>query len=92
MKRSLKACLVVVAGLCLTPQIQAQSGRPVYVVCRKYISERSCFKCSDYFHANSEKEAREKCLSNGYDEPNYFRSLFAVRRWLLGHCTCGKDD
>jgi hypothetical protein len=61
MKTLLKVIVITLVGLCFAPEVPAQDGRTVYVVCRKFVAEKNCHKCSDYFHARSEDEAKAKC-------------------------------
>jgi len=92
MRRLAKLLIPIVAlGIFAIPEF-ASSQRVIYVVCRQYVPEKGCYKCSDYFSVQTEDEAVRKCGRRGYDEPNYFRSVNAIRRWVLSNCTCGDDD
>ncbi len=64
----------------------------VFVVCRKFVPEKGCYKCSSYFSVQNEDEAQRKCARMGYSEPNYFGSVGAVFRWMLPNCDCGDDE
>jgi hypothetical protein len=92
MKR-LRAIILIVMAVVLfgLPEL-ASSQRVIYVVCRKYVAEQNCNKCSDYFSVQNEDEAIRKCKKKGYAEPNYFPSVGRIRAWVLSHCTCGDDD
>ena len=92
MKIFLRALIVVVLGFCFVPAVPAQIGGSVYVICRKFIPERNCYKCAEYFHARSEDEAVKKCGKRGYDQAYYFRSMGSMQRWMLGNCTCDHDE
>ncbi|MFH0959370.1 MAG: hypothetical protein V1897_11770 [Pseudomonadota bacterium] len=61
MKKLLKALMVFLVGYSFVPAVPAQIGGSVYVICRKYIPERNCYKCGEYFHARTEDEAVKKC-------------------------------
>ena len=96
MKR-LRIFIVTVAAVALfgIPQLAScQSGtlQVIYGVCWKYVTEKNCNKCSDYFSVQNEEEAIRKCKRRGYGEPNYFQSVGQIRRWILSNCTCGDDD
>jgi len=83
--------VIVLLGL---PEL-ACSQRVIYVVCRKYVAQENCHKCSDYFAVQTEDEAVRKCEKRGYTdfaEPNYFPSLGRVAAWILSHCTCGDGE
>ncbi len=68
-------------------------GRIIYTVCRKYVVDRNCYKCSKYFAVRSESEAQAKCSRWGADEdPYYFPSVGRVFAWKLPNCTCDSDD
>lgn len=67
--------------------------RIIYTVCRKYMVERNCYKCSNYFAVRSEAEAQAKCARWGADEdPYYFPSVGRVFSWKLPNCTCDHDE
>lgn len=68
------------------------SQRVIYVVCWKYVPEKNCNQCSDYFSVQTEDEAIRKCKKKGFAEPNYFPSVGRIRAWVLSHCTCGDDS
>jgi len=91
MKTLLKVMVIMLVGLCFAPEVPAQGGRTVYVVCRKFVAEKNCHKCSDYFHARSEDEAKAKCGKKGYSEANYFGSFGSMTRWMLPNCSCDND-
>jgi hypothetical protein len=70
-----------------------QPGRVIYTVCRKFVVDRNCYKCSNYFAVRSESEAQAKCSRWGADEdPYYFPSVGRVFSWKLPNCTCDSDD
>jgi hypothetical protein len=92
MRRFAKLLIPFVAlGIFMFPEI-ASSQRVIYVVCWKYVPEKNCNKCSDYFSVQNEDEAIRKCQRRGFAEPNYFPSVGRIRAWVLSHCTCGDDD
>ncbi len=60
MKTLLTSVMAMFVWLLFAPPVpaRAQIG-DVYVVCRKFVAERNCYKCSDYFHVRSEDEAKK---------------------------------
>jgi hypothetical protein len=48
MKTLFKAAMIMLVVIWLVPGAQAQNRGTVYVVCRKFVAERNCYKCSDY--------------------------------------------
>jgi hypothetical protein len=93
MKTLLTSVMAMFVWLLFVPPIPvpAQIG-DIYVVCRKFVAERNCYKCSDYFHVRSEDEAKKKCGKKGYSEANYFGSMRSLQRWILPNCTCDNDE
>jgi hypothetical protein len=91
MNRLRSIILMVMAVLLFSLPELASAQRVIYVVCRKYVAESNCNKCSDYFSVQNEDEAIRKCQRKGYSEPNYFPSVGRIRAWVLSHCTCGDD-
>jgi hypothetical protein len=69
--------------------LEIASSQPILAVCRTYVANKNCYKCSDYFSVRSQDEAEERCSQMGYDETNYFPSVGAIAAWKLGNCTCG---
>lgn len=93
MKTLLTSIMAMFVWLLFVPSIPApaQMGSTIYVVCRKHVPERNCYKCAEYFHVRSEDEAKKKCGKKGYSEANYFGSMGALQRWILPNCTCDND-
>jgi len=63
----------------------------VLVVCRRFIADKGCHKCSDYFYVNSEDEAQQRCGKLGGD-PFYFPGVGRMSFWMRGHCSCEGID
>ena len=92
MKTLFRTLMIFVLGFSFVPAVPAQIGGTVYAKCRKFVPERNCYKCGEYFHARSEDEAVKKCGKKGYDQAFYFRSMGSMQRWMLGNCTCDNDE
>jgi hypothetical protein len=91
--RGLKTMLLLAVALVIAwaPEISF-SQRIIYTVCRQYVVEKNCYRCSSHFAVQTESEAQKKCKRWGADEdPYYFPTVGAVFSWKLPNCTCGSD-
>ena len=96
MKPIMIAAITVMAVFLFGAVLDSQSfrfrrGGGQAVVCQKFVAEKNCHKCSDYFYAESEEEADKKCEDMGYDQAYYFPRVAAVFRWMLSNCDCASD-
>ena len=89
MKKGLKILMVVVAViLFVLPELACSQ---VMVLCRRFIADQGCHKCSDYFYVNSEDEAGQRCGKLG-GQPFYFPGLGPMSFWMRGNCSCKGTD
>jgi hypothetical protein len=63
----------------------------VLVVCRRFVADQSCYKCSDHFYVNSEDEAQRRCDKLGA-QPFYFPGIGPMAFWMRGNCSCQGID
>jgi hypothetical protein len=89
MKKWLKVLMVVVAVILFAVPEWACSQ--VLVVCRRFIADEACYRCSDYFYVDSEDEAQSRCGELGAD-PYYFPGIGRMAVWMRGHCSCEGMD
>ena len=90
MKQALKVLMVVVAVILFAVPDWAACSQ-VLVVCRRFIADGSCYKCSDYFYVDSEDEAQSRCGELGAD-PYYFPGIGRMAFWMRGNCSCKDMD
>jgi hypothetical protein len=83
--------LVLVAAVLDSESFRFRRGGSRAVICQKFLAERNCHRCSDYFYAPTEEEADKKCEDMGYDEAYYFPRVAAVFRWMVSNCDCASD-
>ena len=89
--KNLVKIFVVTAAAILFALPDLACSTPVLVVCRRYVAEGNCHKCSDYFYVNSEDEAQRRCDKLGAT-PYYFPGVGAMEFWMRGNCPCPEMD
>ncbi len=89
MRRMLLVLAIGLVAVLFTVPDQASSQ--VLTVCRRFVADRSCYKCSEYFYVDSEDEAQQRCAKLGA-QPYYFPGVRAMERWILGNCPCRGFD
>ena len=87
MKR-LKILTAVMALILLTSDWACSQ---ILVVCRRFVADQSCHKCSDYFYVNSEDEAQQRCGKLGA-QPFYFPGVERMSFWMRRNCSCQGID
>lgn len=89
MKSMRKLLVLMVAVVLLVIPSIASAYQIIYTLCQWYDVEKNCYHCSDYFSVRSEEEAQRKCRGA---TPYYFPSVGALHSWMLGNCTCDKEE
>ncbi len=85
--KNLLGTVAVVAAAILFALPDMTFSAQVLVVCRRYVTEGNCHKCSDYFYVNTEDEAQSRCGKLGAT-PYYFPGVGAMEFWMRGNCPC----
>lgn len=74
---------LLVAVTVISFGLPATAHSIVYVVCRKFVAEKGCYKCSSYFSTQSEDQAQKKCARMGTANPTI---LVPFRPYSVGCC------
>ena len=83
---------IVLFGAVLdSDSFRGRRGGSQAVICRKFVADKNCHQCSDYFWAQTQDEADKKCEDMGFDEAYYFPRVGAAFRWMVPNCDCASD-